>query len=102
MSNNKNNAMKEKEEWADDVLRSLDGLQRAEPNVELFARITNKVTQKTIRIIPLKPLAWVAAAACFIITINLYTFYNTTQISDNTNLNKSEYSLVMDYSLYKK
>lgn len=37
----------EKEKWKDDVLNSLQGLQRAEPNAFLFTRIEAKLEQTT-------------------------------------------------------
>ncbi len=38
----------EKEKWINDVLRSLDGLQRAEPNPFLYAKIYNRLTGREV------------------------------------------------------
>lgn len=90
--------MNQKEEWANEVLQSLDGIKRAEPQGDLFAKITAQISEeKIVKIIPLKRLVWVAAAACIIIAVNVYSF--TPELTSVENqLVKTE--LLTDYSLY--
>lgn len=94
--------MDKKEQWANEVLQSLEGIQRAKPNANLFAEITAKLPKKTVKIIPLKRLRWAAVAACVIIAANIYVFSSgINQTQQNITTNAEEYGLVTDYALYK-
>lgn len=94
--------MDKKEQWANEVLQSLDGIKSAEPQADLFAKITAKIAkEKVVKIIPLKHLRWVAAAACVIIGVNIYVFNSGINSAKNTNVNTIEvYEILSDYSLY--
>lgn len=86
--------MNRKEQWVEEIMNSLDGIESAEPRADLFEKITAQLpADKVVEIIPLRRLRWVAVAACFIITLNIYVFrheirteFVTTRQIDNTDL----------------
>lgn len=91
--------MDKKEQWADSILESTNGMKRAKPNDDLFAKITAQLPEnKTVKLVPTERLFWVAAAACVLIAVNIYTlsFNQKSEVPsyDNT-------QLINDYSLYK-
>ncbi len=94
--------MKNKEQWANEVLQSLEGIQRAEPSADLFAKISQKLPkEKVIKMIPLKHLKWVAAAACVLIVINIFVFKSSIQTEQPNDYNyKVENNLLTNYSIY--
>jgi len=98
------NTMNNKEKWANDVLQSLDGIQQAEPNENLFAKIITKLpSQKAIKIIPLSRLRWVAALACVIVGLNLYVIdFNFKRTARDTSNANQEYRFITNYSVYDK
>ncbi|WP_077922284.1 hypothetical protein [Spirosoma sp. 209] len=53
----------EKEKWINDVLGSVDDLQRAEPSPFLFASIRNRIAEKAAPVrLPMRTV-WLAAAS---------------------------------------
>lgn len=94
--------MDQKEQWANEVLHSLEGIEKASPKDDLFAKITAQISkEKVAKVIPLHQVRWVAVAACFVIGINLYVFSSGMQMRKNTvEENSSTYRIVSDYSLY--
>lgn len=95
--------MKNKEQWANEVLQSLEGIQRAEPSADLFAKISQKLPkEKVINRIPLKHLSWAAAAACIVIAVNVFVFKSSIQTEHLTVDNyKLENKLLTNYSIYE-
>lgn len=94
--------MNKNEQWANEVLHSLDGMQKATPKVDLFDKIMTQLPQeKKAKIIPLRKLRWAAVAASIIIGVNVYVFSSgMNQAGQNTATTATEYQLVTDYSLY--
>lgn len=93
--------MDKKEEWANEVLNSLNGMKRAEPSTDLFDKISAKLPKNEAKIIPLKRLRWVAAAACLFIAVNVYVF--NYQIKNKQEVSYSQTStstLLSNYSIY--
>lgn len=65
--------MDEKEKWADEVLNSLQGIERATPENKLFEKIRTEIlAEKYTKTVSLRHLAWTAIAASVIIAINVY------------------------------
>ncbi len=94
--------MDKKEKWANEVLQSLDGMQKAEPKADVFTKIITQINaNEAVKIIPLKRLGWIAVAACLIIGLNLYVFKSRLQMVKN-DLSKTsqKYEFITDYSLY--
>lgn len=63
--------MDKKEQWADEVIQSLEGIKKVTPSDALFDKILQQLPAKQVVVIPLKRLAWVATAACVMIAINV-------------------------------
>lgn len=75
------------EQWKDEVIGSLAGLQRAEPPPFLFTRIEAKLTKR----IGLSPMQVKLAAVGFIILV-LVNVYALTKMKDTSTTN-TDYSL---------
>ena len=101
MSNNK---MEEKEIWTKKVLQSLEGMNRAEPRGDLFDDISLKIQEITpVKIIKIKELKWIAAAAVLLVFINTYSIFNQFSKADETWQNEtSELSIITKFSLYNE
>ncbi|MEZ0607534.1 hypothetical protein ACAW74_03410 [Fibrella sp. WM1] len=56
------------QQWINDVLRSLDGLQPAEPSPFLYAKIRNRIAAPPVTYAP-KRLVWLAAASFAILAL---------------------------------
>lgn len=91
--------MDKRDEWANEVLNSMAGAKRAEPNPELFAKIQSKLSEgKVVKLIPIRRISWVAAA-CLCIIANVYVF-NTKLKQNTTNETIADNKIVADYKLY--
>jgi len=95
--------MNKKGKWAEEVLQSLDGIQRAEPADDLFDKIMAKLPEKKQAvIIPIKRIRWIVAAACLVIGLNIYVFSIGMRSSQKENMSESQsIELITDFSLYK-
>ncbi|WP_025741780.1 hypothetical protein [Aquimarina pacifica] len=91
--------MDKKEQWADDILHSLEGAKRAIPKNDLFDEILAKIPEKKEnKIIPLVHLTWIAAAAVAIIVVNVYALQlQNTTIKNVTESSDKEVSLLSNY-----
>lgn len=107
--------MKQKEQWTNDILDSLGGIQRAEPDEVLLSRIMAALPDNPlIARIPRWQLRWAAVAACVLVVANIYvlnvgrgltTTGLTTTVSatsqTTTVINDDAMTLFSDYSLYQ-
>ena len=95
--------MEHQKQWVNDVFQSIEGIKRATPSVDLFDKINSKLPAKNkTKVISLKKLSWVAAVACFLIALNVFTLkteLNTASNSAYTNLYDT--ALLNDYKLYE-
>lgn len=102
MSKELHNKMDQKEKWVNDVLESIEGLERAKPSDALFAKINSRLPNKTqVKIVPLKKLYWIAVAACAILVINIFVF--SSEIKESTNEmknNTDQAQLFNDFNIY--
>ena len=95
--------MKQEEQWANEVLNSLNTIKRARPSEQIINKIESIIDEnENIKIIPLTQLKWIAAAAITIIALNIYAL----NIQDNTSKNQIEFSennssLLSDYTFYQ-
>lgn len=87
--------MDKKEQWANETLKSLDGLKKAKPSDALFNQILKKLPTNETATIPLKRLAWVAAAACVLIAINVISLQ-----LDKTEFQQESNELLSNYHIY--
>jgi len=90
--------MNKKDDWTDDVLNSLEGIQKATPSVELLDRVMAQLPKNNI--MPKWQLRLTAVAASLLIALNIYVFdYDKQEASSQPS---TEYvKLIEDYSLYQ-
>lgn len=95
--------MNKKEKWAEEILQSLEGIERATPSDDLFAKINQQlVKQDRSNVIPFHQLKWFAAAACLLISINIVAFSTKgNEVETNEQSTLYENQLITDYSLYE-
>lgn len=63
----------DKEKWKDDVLNSVKGLKRAEPNPFLFTRIKQRLQEEqTAALIPRSKIRWAAAGFALLCALNVW------------------------------
>ncbi|MEL6945433.1 MAG: hypothetical protein AAFO82_22500 [Bacteroidota bacterium] len=97
---------KNKHEWIESVLNSMEGMQKAQPKDDLFAKIKTQIVQPEARIISLRQRNWVAIAAVFLLLFNVFAirqYYNNPS-ADYEQLVQGEDSnqqLVYDYNFYE-
>lgn len=75
----------EKEKWKDDVLNSLQGLQRAEPNAFLFTRIEAKLEQTTG--LSKLQVRLAGAAMVLLLALNLWVVSSKENTASQSNAN---------------
>lgn len=102
--------MRKKQQWINDVLSSLDGIQRAEPDGELLTQIMAKLPENPLlTVIPVWQLRWEGVAACLLLALNFYVLNVgselTTTVSATSQtpivINDDAMTLFSDYSLYQ-
>ena len=89
----------EKEKWINDVLGSLDNLERAEPNPFLFAKIRNRLSTPPSKIYVSTRVVWgISASFTLLLLLNFQAINQivTPSISKTTDLN----AVVSEMQLY--
>lgn len=66
--NNHLTIMKQKEQWINETLNSLDGIKRPEVNPYLYTRIVERVHSYRQQTVPTR-MIWITACALFCITV---------------------------------
>ena len=84
----------EKETWKNQIMESLRGMQRAEPNPYLFTRIESRL-QYTKLVTPTQ-LRWAGIALAIILVLNITAIVQTKSTSEASTV---EYSL-SNFSTY--
>lgn len=95
----------EKEQWKDEVLSSLRGLKRAEPNPFLFTRIEERIKSPSAFFpnasVSLPKLSLAFAGIALLGMLNFFVLKNSINSSTNTNNSQKAYSLNnINYQLY--
>ena len=95
----------DQEKWKDEVLASLQGSKRAEPDEALFARIEQELAAEEVRVIPMTFLRVAAVAAVLILGLNIL---GLLQVSQNQSLavnetvsTEEQTQLWLNYNLYE-
>lgn len=88
--------MDKKEQWANEVIQSLKGMQKATPSDALFDKILQQLPTQQITVISLKRLAWIATAACVMIAINVIALRNY-----ESNQTQKTDELLSNYNIYQ-
>ena len=96
----------EKEIWKDNVMNSLHGIKRAEPNPFLFTRIEERMKEPALclpdGLVPVPKLSFVFAGIVLLFAVNFLALKNSdNENSLKTNLSTQAYSLNnIHYQLY--
>lgn len=94
--------MNKKEQWKDDILSSLDDIQRAIPDEVLLSQIMEKLPKNTLTTaMPRWQLRWAAVAACLLVALNVYVFFASDNKLQEATLTTDYVALLSDYSLYQ-
>lgn len=88
-----------KEQWLNEVMSSLDGVQRAQPKDDLFASIEAALPSNIvpIRTIAKQRLYWLGLAASLLISINVYALVQPQQPTQQVEAT----ALFLSYELYE-
>ena len=93
----------DQEKWINDVLGSMQGSTRAQPNPELFSKIENQLSLSEERIIPMYRLRIAAAAAVVLLILNGFTVqYYLKQSNSPAEEVIVGQSLLSNYTLYEE
>lgn len=96
--------MKEKDKWIDDVLVSINNLERAKPSANLFARIENELDNDSVEVIPIYKIRFAAVAAAILLMFNVFSIYNYVLTSETTSIDLSvenNQELISNYNIYE-
>jgi len=94
---------KDKNKWVDEVINSLDGAERAEPNTALFEKIARGLSEPiTIgRVIPLRTVSLAAACILLLLLLNVLLLNKHSVGSDKSMQEVANYyQLTNDNPLY--
>jgi len=90
------------EAWKNDIMNSLDGIQKAQPPSDTFSKIQRKIRHKPNNN-ETNPTHWwaIAATISFVILCNVYII--STHSEQTPTADVSNYpSLITDYNLYQE
>lgn len=98
---------KEKKDWTADIFESMKGSRRAIPSSDLFSKIQSEISRKrSVKIIPIPRLRWVAAVAAVMILLNTVTiihYHQTGSMTESTTAWAESYNgiLISSYEIYE-
>lgn len=96
----------EKDKRIEDILSSMQGSQRAQPDLELFAKIEQRIDAPEAKIIPMRQWSYAVAAAIVLLVLNTVALRQFTQ-SDYSNTpemvvtQNDSRSLISNYRIYE-
>ena len=90
----KNNNM---DNWINEAFESVQNQKQLTLNVDLFSRIEQKLNVEEAKIMKV-PIWKVSAAACLILSINVFAIKSYNSINNYKQVN--EYHLTTNYNLY--
>lgn len=65
--------MMDNESWKDQIMNSLDGAQRADPQADMFEKIKQKMRTAPLQMVKTSFVAVAAACLAFIVALNIWT-----------------------------
>ncbi|MEM1323183.1 MAG: hypothetical protein AAGG75_23155 [Bacteroidota bacterium] len=97
---------KDKQQWIDRVLGSLEGSQRAQPRPELFTKIETELFDSEQDIILMPQLRMIAAAVALLVLVNIgllsqYDQKNGQDSATVVNTSALDRPLLSNYKLYE-
>lgn len=96
----------EKDKRIEDILSSMQGSQRAQPDLELFAKIEQRIDAPEAKIIPMRQWSYAVAAAIVLLILNTVALRQFTR-SDYSNTpemvvtQNDSRSLISNYRIYE-
>ncbi len=95
-----------KEKWVNKVMGSMEGIQRAKPAPDLFAKIEREIASPEGKIISMSQFRVAAAAAILLLAMNIfllnqYAKSDTSDTSEWVSEVDSNEQLISNYNLYE-
>lgn len=88
----------EKENWKDDVLHSLDGIESAAPPAELYGKIRYKVlNMRQLQVVRRSYIAVAAAGLALLLTANIWVLSSTRTVGNTPSVYQIEQA---NFNLY--
>jgi hypothetical protein len=81
----------ENDYWKDEILDSIKGIRKAEPNPFLFTRIEARLDQSTKPLLPLRKVSMVVAGLVALLVLNTWIIFNIN--NSGSSEKKETYSL---------
>lgn len=96
----------EKEKWVNSVMGSLEGMQRAKPASDLFAKIEREIASPEGKIISMNQLRVAAAAAILLLAMNIFLLNQYAKSETVSSIEwvsevDSNEQLISNYNLYE-
>jgi len=92
------------ETWKNDVLDSLNGMERAKPDSELLFKIKNEIASQKQRTIKSPKISWLSIAAAILILVcsNMVAIQNYFENQEaDQDQNHFSISVSRDYNIYE-
>ena len=90
--------MNSKNQKIEEVMNSLDGIQKAEPNPFLYSKILNKISEKANEYTPMK-IVWLAAASFALLLLLNWQALRSNHTGSKTNDKSTVEELANQYQL---
>ena len=83
-------------DWKEEILNSVHGIQRAEPNPFLFSRIEARLTKKH-NLAPVWQLGLATAAMIILLIVNSVVLVNSQRSKDRVEVTTYRLSVIQSY-----
>lgn len=95
----------EKDKWIEEVFESVEGIHRAEPSANLFAKIEQQVFKEG-KTISMQKAKLLAVASILLVFVNIFALskqikQNSLNIEVITNPTSSNQDFISNYNLYE-
>ena len=96
----------EKEKWIEDVMKSIDGSQRASPSADLFSKIESLIDSAEAKIVPVRQWRMIAVAATLVLVLNVFALRQVSRTYASTagdyyTEGGSYQQLISDFKIYE-
>ena len=103
---NKDQELHDQNNWKEDILNSLDGLEKAKPKRDLLPDIERRIHLSKTKQISFTPLNVAATIATILVVINVLVLSQFMLVGNNENISSPEpavqtFTLVNDFSFYE-
>ncbi|MBT29018.1 MAG: hypothetical protein CMO01_05080 [Thalassobius sp.] len=92
--------------WKEDILNSLEGMEKAKPSRNLLPDIERRINLSETKQVSFAPLNVAAAIAVILVVINVLVLSRFMLVGNNENVSSPEsatqtFTLVNDFSIYE-